>query len=57
MNFYFYDKTGKNRKMDMSEVQEHLSDCQIEDAIQAKRENPNEEVSYTTVGGMIVVEF
>lgn len=57
MKFYFYDKSGKGREMDMDEVRQHLSEGQIEEAIEAKREDPNEEVSYMTVGGMIVVEL
>ena len=43
--------------MKMSEVREHLSDLQIEDAKDAKRNDPCEEVSYMTVGGYIVVEL
>lgn len=59
MKFYFYDRirNGSAREMKMDEVQQHLSPAQIEDAISAKREDPNEEVSYMTRGGYIVVDF
>lgn len=57
MKFYFYDRSGKAREMDMEEVREHLSVNQIEDAIAAKIADPQEEVSYMTVGGYIAVEF
>ena len=36
---------------------EHLSPAQIDAAIAAKKEDPNEEVSYMTRGGYIVVDF
>ena len=59
MKFYFYDRirNGKTREMQMEEVQQHLSQQQIDDAIEAKREDPLEEVSYMTRGGFIVVDF
>lgn len=59
MKFYFYDRirNGKAREMQMEEVQQHLSQSQIDDAIEAKRADPLEEVSYMTSGGFIVVDF
>lgn len=59
MKFYFYDRirNGKAREMQMEEVQQHLSQRQIDDAIEAKRADPLEEVSYMTLGGFIVVDF
>lgn len=58
MKFYFYPHhSKKGRRMKMSEVREHLSEPQIEDAKDAKRKDPCEEVSYMTVGGYIVVEL
>ena len=58
MKFYFTDRQGKGRrKMTLKEVREHLSECQIEEARHAKREDPMEEVSYMTRGGFITVEL
>lgn len=59
MKFYFYDRirNGRPREMKMDEVQEHLSPAQIDAAVAAKKEDPNEEVSYMTSGGYIVVDF
>lgn len=58
MKFYFTDYQGKNRKrLTMKEVRQHLSECQIEESKQAKREDPLEEVSYMTRGGFITVEL
>ena len=59
MKFYFYDRirNGKAREMQMDEVRQHLAQQQIDDAIEAKREDPLEEVSYMTRGGFIVVDF
>lgn len=59
MKFYFYDRirNGSPREMKMNEVQEHLSPAQIDAAIAAKKEDPNEEVSYMTRGGYIVIDF
>ena len=59
LKFYFYDRIrdGEAREMNMDEVRQHLSIQQIEDAIDAKEADPNEEVSYMTRGGYIVVDF
>lgn len=59
MKFYFYDRirNGKAREMKMEEVQQHLSQSQIDEGIDAKKTDPLEEVSYMTVGGYIVIDF
>ena len=57
MKFYFVTKDGNRRKMKMSEVREHMGEYQIQEAKAAKRADPNEEVSYMTVGGYIIVEL
>lgn len=59
MKFYFYDRirNGKALEMNMEEVRQHLSQQQIDDAVEAKREDPLEEVSYMTRGGFIVIDF
>lgn len=59
MKFYFYDRirNGEAREMSMDEVQQHLSTKQIDDAIDAKKADPLEEVSYMTRGGYIVIDF
>ena len=59
MKFYFYDRirNGKAREMQMEEVQQHLSQSQIDEGIEAKKADPLEEVSYMTIGGYIVIDF
>ena len=59
MKFYFYDRirNGRPREMKMDEVQEHLSPAQIDAAIAAKKEAPNDDVSYMTRGGYIVEDI
>ena len=57
MKFYFATKDGKRRRMKMSEVREQMGEYQIQEAKDAKRADPNEEVSYMTIGGYIIVEF
>ena len=58
MRFYYTNTKGQNaRELTMDEVHQHLSECQIEEAIEAKQEDPHEEVSYMTVGGYIICEF
>lgn len=59
MKFYFYDRirNGEAREMSTEEVHQHLTQNQIDDAIEAKKDDPLEEVSYMTVGGYIVVDF
>ena len=57
MTFYFTDNKGNNRrKLKMSEVHQHLSECQIKDAIEDKKNDPDLEVSYMTVSGFITCE-
>lgn len=58
MRFYFQSKDGKTyRELTDEEVREHLSEYQISEALEAKRNDPDEEVSYMTVGGYIVLDF
>lgn len=57
MKFYFQSDNGSRRELTMDEVREHMSEYQIGEALDAKRTDPNEEVSYMTVGGYIVVDF
>lgn len=57
MKFYFYGKDGVSKKLTTAEVREHLSECQIAEAIEAKQADPLEEVSYMTVGGFIRIEI
>lgn len=56
MKFYFQDTQGNRRELSWEELREHMSEYQIEEAAEAKRADPLEEVSYMTVGGFIVVE-
>ena len=57
MKFYFEDKNGNRRELTLDEVREHMSEYQIGEALDAKRADPLEEVSYFTIGGFIVVDF
>ena len=57
MQFYFDGKDGTSKKLTMAEAKEHLSTYQITEAIAAKRADPQEEVSYMTVGGFIRIEL
>jgi tRNA threonylcarbamoyladenosine modification (KEOPS) complex Cgi121 subunit len=57
MKFYLYDKNDNAKELSMEEVRKHLSELQIKEAIEAKIEDPDEEVCYMTVGGIIGVEF
>lgn len=56
MQFYFDGADGTSRKLTEEEANEHLSKYQITEAIEAKRADPAEEVSYMTVGGFIRLE-
>lgn len=56
MKFYLQDKQGNRRELDREELREHMGEYQIREAIEAKRADPLEEVSYMTVGGFIIVE-
>lgn len=58
MKFYFRSKDGKTyRELTDEELREHMSEYQISEALEAKRNDPDEEVSYMTVGGYIVLDF
>ena len=57
MKFYYDRKDGTSKVLTMEEVREHLSEYQITEGIEAKQEDPNEEVSYMTVNGYIRIEF
>lgn len=53
--FYFVSNDGKERRaLSDEELREHMSAYQIGEAKEAKRNDPEEEVSYMTVGGYIV---
>lgn len=57
MKFYLYDKNGNAKELSMEEVRKHLSELQIKEAIEAKIEDPGEDVAYMTIGGMICLDF
>ena len=57
MKFYYCRKNEPNQELTMEEVRKHLSEAQIQEAIEAKHEDPNEEVSYMAKGGIILVTF
>lgn len=57
MKFYFDKQDGTNQELTMDEVREHMSEYNIKEAIEAKKADPLEEVSYMTVGGFIRVDF
>lgn len=58
MKFYYQSRDGKTYKaLTDAEVREYLSELQIEDALDAKYADPDEEVSYMAPGGFIVLEF
>jgi len=57
MKFYFQDEQGNRRELDHEELREHMSEYNIREAIEAKQTDPNEEVSYMTVGGSIICDF
>lgn len=57
MKFYLYDKNDNAKELSMEEVHKHLSEAQIEEAIQAKIADPGEDVAYMTIGGMICLDF
>lgn len=56
MKYYFIDRQGNSRKLTAKEVRERLTPDQQLEAIEAKRQDPLEEVSYMTSGGRIVCE-
>ena len=58
MRFYFTDRHGNNQKeLTNEEARQMLSENQIQDAIAAKSEDPNEEVSYMVSGGFVICEL
>lgn len=57
MQFYLDQQDGTSQKLTEAEAREHMSDYQIGEAIAAKRADPQELVSYMTVGGFIRVEI
>lgn len=57
MKFIYYKTTVEPITLTEEQVREHLSEHQIEEGIRAKQSDPNEEVSYMTVGGYIGIEL
>lgn len=57
MKFYFQDNNGNRRELTLDELREHMSEYNIYEAMRAKQEDVNEEVSYMTVGGFIICEM
>ena len=58
MKYYFTDRQGRNtRKLTRKELRERLTERQIAEGEQAKREDPLEEVSCMTDGGIIYFEL
>jgi hypothetical protein len=57
MKFYFDKQDGTSQELTMDEVRKHMSEYNIKEAIEAKKADPLEEVSYMTVGGFIRVDF
>lgn len=57
MKFYFQANDGSRRELTDDELREHMSEYNIYEAIKAKQEDPDEEVSYMTVGGFIICEM
>ena len=57
MKFYFDKNDGTTKRLSDEEVREYLSICQVEEAIETKKADPLECVSYMTVGGYIRIEL
>ena len=58
MKFFYVSRDGKTRRaLTDAEVREYLSEAQIEDALDAKYSDPEEEVSYMARGGYILLDF
>ena len=56
--FYFVSKDGKERrKLNNKELRERLTEFQIDEAIAVKCDCPDEEVSYMTAGGYIILDI
>lgn len=56
MKFYFVDRAGKRKRLTSEQVRIRLTEQQIKEAIEAKRADPLEEVSFMAPGGMITLE-
>lgn len=56
MKYYFIDRQGNSRKLTAKEVRERLTPDQQLEAIETKRADPLEEVSFMTKCGMVVCE-
>lgn len=57
MRFYFYSKSGTNKELTEQEARKLLSERQIKEGLEAKQDDPDEEVSYMAPGGTIVIDF
>lgn len=57
MRFYFYSKNGSSQELTIEEVRKHLKEAQIQEGIEAKHDDPDEEVSYMAKGGTILITF
>ena len=55
MKFYLCSKNEKNRELTLDEVRKYLTDKQIQEGIDAKYDDPDEEVSYMATGGIILI--
>ncbi len=56
MIFFFVDRAGKRKRLTSEQVRIRLTEQQIKEAIEAKRADPLEEVSFMAPGGMITLE-
>lgn len=57
MKFYFVSNDGtERRELNSKEVRERLTEFQIGEAIAVKCDCPDEEVSYMTAGGYIILD-
>lgn len=57
MKFILIKNNGTTQLLNAKEVKERLKDYQIKEGMEAKQENPFEEVSYMTYDGRIIIEF
>ena len=58
MKFILTDTKGKAaRNITEAEAKKHLTTTQIQDGIEAKMEDPMEDVCYMVKGGYIHIEF
>ena len=56
MKIHFFSNDGKKKTLTMKEVHQYLSEKAIQEAIEAKKSDPYEEVSYITSIGLVVFE-